>query len=368
MLDNPWFWVVVAILVVAAVVATLFVARQQSARHLGLSTGGRRRPRRNDFRPEGSVAPPPLPLKQAAIVVNPTKFADLEGVRARITTVLLAEGFGDPIWLETTVSDPGTGQARQAVTEGAVLVCALGGDGTVRAVAAGLAGTETPMGLLPGGTGNLFARNLDLPVDSVERALVVALTGQNQRVDVGRLTIRRTHADEHPEEHLFLVMAGMGFDAQVMATTPEKLKARVGSAAYFVSGARALAGRSIKVKLKIGSEMPVTRRTRTVVIGNVGRLLGGLTLMPDARVDDGQLDVVVISPRGPIGWTAVAGKLLTASRRGHALVDHLVAPEVEVSSEHPQEVQVDGDTVGRAVGLSARLDHLGLVVRVAGKA
>ncbi|MEO9150912.1 MAG: diacylglycerol kinase family protein [Lapillicoccus sp.] len=368
MRDNPWVWVVVGIIVLALIVGGIVLTRRSGDAMTSLTTR-RRRPHRNDFRPEGTATVEPL--KRAAVVVNPTKFTDLEDVRSRITVVCLAEGFDEPIWLETTAADPGTGQARRAVEDGAVLVCALGGDGTVRAVAAGLVGTETPMGLLPGGTGNLLARNLDLPVDSITRALVVALNGQNQRIDVGRLHVDRSgHAAESGglEEHLFLVMAGLGFDAQIMAGTGEALKSRVGSAAYLFSGLRLLAGKQFKVALKLDAEPTFTRRTRTVIIGNCGRLLGGLSLMPDARVDDGLLDVIVISPAGVIGWTAVAGTVLTRHRRGHALVDHRTGTEVGVRAEHAEEVQVDGDSIGPARGIAATVEHLALVVRVAQKA
>jgi len=190
---------VVALVVVLVVVALLGARRTVGG--VGRGPGLRSRPRRNDFRLEGVEAPEPL--RRAAVVANPTKFTDVEAVRMRVANVMRTEGYGEPLWYETTVTDPGTGQARQALADGAVLVCALGGDGTMRAVAQGLVGTGIPMGLLPGGTGNLFARNLDVPVDSLERALLVALTGQNQRVDVGRLQVRREGSDT-PEEHLFL--------------------------------------------------------------------------------------------------------------------------------------------------------------------
>jgi len=360
-LGNPWFWVVVAIVAVVVVVA-LTQARGRSGRGPRRGTGLGRRPHRNDFRPDGVEAPEPL--RRAAVVVNPTKFTDVEAVRSRVTSVMLTEGLGEPLWYETTVDDPGTGQARRALLDGAVLVCALGGDGTVRAVAQGLVGSDIPMGLLPAGTGNLFARNLDLPVDSLERALLVAITGQNQRVDVGRLLVTREKGSV-PQEYLFLVMAGLGLDAQIMADTPEALKAKVGGAAYFVTGARSLVGNAFKVRLRLGHEEAITRRTRLVVIGNVGRLLGGLHLMPDAVVDDGLLDVVVISPRGPLGWAAVATRLVTRRRRGHPLVDHHAAAEIEVGVDHPEEVQVDGDTIGPARSIRAVADHLALVVRVA---
>ncbi len=346
------------------VVLGVVLARRRSTTDSGRRPGRGRRPHRDEFRPDGAPerATPP---KRAAVIVNPTKFGDLEAVRRRVTDGCLAQGWGEPMWFETTAADPGTGQARQAVSDGAVLVCALGGDGTVRAVAAALVGTETPLGLLPGGTANLLARNLDLPVDSIERALLIALTGQNKRVDVGRLSVDRSGQHQYPEEHIFLVMAGLGFDAAIMAGAPESLKSRVGSAAYVVSGLRNLAGPGFKVRVTFDAEMEFSRRTRTVVIGNCGRLLGGLVLMPQARVDDGALDTILLSPRGVVGWSAVAGRVLTRQHKGHAMIDHHAGQEVSVRADRAEEVQIDGDTIGTARAIAATVDHLALVVRVA---
>ncbi len=346
-----------------AAVAVIVVVRRRQEVESGRRPGRGRRPHRNEFRPEGEADA--APLKRAAIIVNPTKFSNLPSLRQRITDACAAEGWGEPIWLETTAADPGTGQARQAVAEGAVLVCPLGGDGTVRAVAAAIVGTETPLGLLPGGTANLLARNLDLPVDSLDRALQVALTGQNKRVDVGRLSVDRSGQHERLEEHIFLVMAGLGFDAAIMAGAPESLKSRVGSAAYLVSGVRNLAGPGFKVRVKFDNELEFTRRTRTVIIGNCGKLLGGLVLMPDAKVDDGRLDTILLSPRGVVGWTAVAGRVVTRQRKGHAMIDHHAGQDVRIRSDRAEEVQIDGDTIGPARAISATVDHLALVVRVA---
>ena len=362
MFDSPAFWIVVALVVLAIVVAVVVARRDTVLEATGIARR-RRRPHRDDFRPEGLDEDAP-PLKRAGIIVNPTKFTDLDAVRARVTTTCLAQGWGEPIWLETTIADPGTGQARRAVEEGAAVVCPLGGDGTVRAVATALVGTETPLGPLPGGTGNLLARNLDLPFDSIEKALVVALTGQNVRIDVGRLSVDPSGQHAVPDEHLFLVMAGVGLDAAIMAGAQERLKARVGSAAYVVSGFQNFLGPQFRVRMKVDGEGEFARRTRTVIVGNCGRLFGGLVLMPGARLDDGVLDSVVLSPRGVVGWSAVAGHVVTRQRRGHPLIDRHAGQEIHIELDQPQEVQLDGDTIGTARSMTARVDPLALVVRV----
>ena len=362
MFDSPAFWIVVVLVVLAIIVAVVVARRDTVLEATGIARR-RRRPHRDDFRPEGLDEDAP-PLKRAGMIVNPTKFTDLDAVRARVTTTCLAQGWGEPIWLETTIADPGTGQARQAVEAGAAVVCPLGGDGTVRAVATALVGTETPLGPLPGGTGNLLARNLDLPFDSIEKALVVALTGQNVRIDVGRLSVDPSGQHAVPDEHLFLVMAGVGLDAAIMAGAQERLKARVGSAAYVVSGFQNFLGPQFRVRMKVDGEGEFARRTRTVIVGNCGRLFGGLVLMPGARLDDGVLDSVVLSPRGVVGWSAVAGHVVTRQRRGHPLIDRHAGREIHIELDRPQEVQLDGDTIGTARSMTARVDPLALVVRV----
>ena len=362
MFDSPAFWIVVVLVVLAIIVAVVVARRDTVLEATGIARR-RRRPHRDDFRPEGLDEDAP-PLKRAGMIVNPTKFTDLDAVRARVTTTCLAQGWGEPIWLETTIADPGTGQARRAVEEGAAVVCPLGGDGTVRAVATALVGTETPLGPLPGGTGNLLARNLDLPFDSIEKALVVALTGQNVRIDVGRLSVDPSGQHAVPDEHLFLVMAGVGLDAAIMAGAQERLKARVGSAAYVVSGFQNFLGPQFRVRMKVDGEGEFARRTRTVIVGNCGRLFGGLVLMPGARLDDGVLDSVVLSPRGVVGWSAVAGHVVTRQRRGHPLIDRHAGREIHIELDRPQEVQLDGDTIGTARSMTARVDPLALVVRV----
>ena len=213
------------------------------------------------------------------------------------------------------------------------------------------------MGLVPAGTGNLLARTVGTP-DNVQAAARVALTGDDRAIDVGRIRI------DDAEERVFLVMAGTGFDAAIMETTPEALKVKVGPLAYVISGLRAMRGRRVRVTLTLDDEPPMRRRTRTVVVGNSGTLLGGLVLMPQATIDDGVLDVVSIAPSTFAGWIAVALRVITKRRRGHERVEHWQARSIVVRTEAPQSCQVDGDPVGDAQELAIRVDPNALVVRV----
>jgi len=366
--DNA-AWIAIAIGAIVLLLLLGWLVAAMSGNNVALAASGvrrfgRRRPPRDHFRPEGTERSSEMPKRVAAIIVNPTKFDDIEAVRAQITKGCLDAGWDQPLWVETTAEDPGTGQARQAIKDGATLICPLGGDGTVRAVAEALVGTETPIGLLPGGTGNLLARNLNLPVDNLDDALKVALTGQNKRVDVGRLTVDHSGEHEDPEEYIFLVMAGIGFDAAIMADAPEGLKNKVGPLAYTFSAAKNLRGPQFKIRIKVDDEPELSRRARTVVIGNCGKLTGGLVLLPEAQVDDGWLDAVILSPAGIVGWVAVAGRVISQKRKGHERVDHHRLKSTTIRSDRPEEVQVDGDTIGKARALSATVDPLALVVRV----
>jgi YegS/Rv2252/BmrU family lipid kinase len=326
---------------------------------LGLLAGvagvvARRRTRGVD--PDSLAAAEPEDRPLAAVVANPTKIEP--DTRTRITAVCTGLGWAEPLWLETTVEDPGTGQAELAVEKGADVVLACGGDGTVRSVAEALAGTGVAMGLVPAGTGNLLARTLGTP-DNVPAATRVALTGDDRPIDVGRIRI-----DGGQEERVFLVMAGTGFDAAIMESTPEALKVKVGPLAYVISGLRAMRGRRIRVTLTLDDGPPLRRRTRTVVVGNSGTLLGGLVLMPRATIDDGVLDVVSIAPNSLAGWVAVALRVITKRRRGDRRVEHWQARSIVIRTEAPQPSQVDGDPVGDAQELSIRVEPNALVVRV----
>jgi YegS/Rv2252/BmrU family lipid kinase len=272
-------------------------------------------------------------VTRAAVVVNPTKHGDLETLRADVTAAMSDHGWSDPLWMETTAEDPGEGQARAAVAAHADLVLACGGDGTVTACAAGVAGTGIPLGVLPAGTGNLLARNLGLPLD-LDSALAAALTGTDRPLDMGT-------ANGRP----FVVMAGIGFDAKMLDGTSERLKKRLGWLAYALSALRHLRDRPVRVRLRAAGGPPVRRRASGIIVGNVGWLQGGVPLLPDAEPDDGRLDVLVLTARGWTGWLALAARVLLRRRAaGHAA--RLVVTELRIEADRPQPWQLDGEVIG----------------------
>jgi diacylglycerol kinase (ATP) len=291
------------------------------------------------------------------LVANPSK-VDVDEVVATVARHCRARGLPDPVVLTTTEQDPGTGMAQEALRLGAGVVLAAGGDGTVRAVAQGLAGSDVPLAVIPAGTGNLLARNLDLP-DDPETAVRSALDGPRRRLDVGVLTPlggpdRRpangsgTDGETGKEPSTFAVMAGIGLDAAMMADTPEGLKARVGWPAYLVGVVRALRRPAMTVELTVDDGPPRRQRVRMVLVGNVGRLQAGVELMPDARPDDGRLDLCVLAPRGVGGWLRALTSTVSGSpaRRFGEPVQVIPVRRLTVRSTRPRPCQLDGDPIG----------------------
>jgi len=159
----------------------------------------------------------------------------------------------------------------------------------------------------------------------------------------------------------------------MVAGADEQLKARVGWLAYFVAGVRHLHGRRLRVKVKVDDRPWTEVRLRSLMVGNCGRLPGGITLLPDAVLDDGWLDVAAIDTRGGVaGWAQLLGEVLLQGVGVHTelpakigRIDHIRARQIQVRIAGGQHVQVDGDILGRVDRLSARVDPDALVVRVA---
>jgi len=291
-----------------------------------------------------------------ALVVHPGKIGSVTRARALVESVAASVGQPMPIWLETTPDDPGPGQARRAVEEGATTVIAWGGDGTVMGVAASLVNTEVSLGIVAGGTGNLLARNLGIPLDT-RAALAVALTGKDRRIDLLDVYLGRG------QRALSAVMCGMGWDADMMAA-PEQLKKRVGWGAYVIEGARSIGRKPMRLRLSVDGGPEQHLYGRTVLVANVGTLVAGIDLIPEARADDGLLDVLVIDPSSPRDWArTTSGIVRGKGAESDPSRTHLRGREVIVSTGHARGRQIDGDTVADGHGFRVMLLSNALSVR-----
>lgn len=309
------------------------------------------------------------------MVFNPTK-VDEAAIRQAIADEPGTAGWAPTLWIATTEEDPGSGQTERALAEGASLVMAAGGDGTVRAVVEALAGTGVPLAILPAGTGNLLARNLDLTLDDLAESVRTAFTGSDRPIDVVRIDISRP--DAAITHHAFVVMAGLGLDAKMLNKTDEKLKARVGWLAYVQAIIRAMRdSHQLRLRYSLDGQTQQALRAHTLIIGNCGTLTGNIALLPDAEVDDGLFDLVLMRPQDILGWLQIVGKVfwengvlrrthvgrLFMTKEVHAL-RYLRGKELRVRFSKPEEIELDGDALGFAAAIKTRIEAGALAVRV----
>ncbi len=317
------------------------------------------------------------PRPRAAVVYNPIKI-DVDALRSAILIAEREHDWAETLWLETSVDDPGQGPARHAVEEGVDVVLAAGGDGTVRAVAEGLRGSGTPISLLPAGTGNLLARNLDLTLNDVPRSVQTAFAGSDRAIDVGVADI--VDADGAATSHVFVVMLGVGLDAKMIAATNPELKKRVGWLAYVEAVARIFKDvNALRVTYSLDGAASRSTMVSTLLIGNCGILPGNVPVLPDAKVDDGLIDIVAMRPKNVFGWIRIGttviweNGVLRKTRFGRRLIaaDKSVRPlryfqgrRADLRFREPEEFEIDGEEMGLIRRLSVHVDPAALIVRV----
>jgi len=324
------------------------------------------------------MAAPETRTRRAAVIYNPVK-VDLAKLRREVAKSEKAAGWMPSVWLPTRVDDIGTGQARRAIAEGADVVLAAGGDGTVRAVAEGLRGSGVALTLLPAGTGNVLARNLDIPVMQLAASVATAFTGVDRAIDMGVIELER--ADHSRETHAFVALAGLGLDAKMIANTRPELKRRVGWLAYVDAIARSMRdSEKIRMRYRVDGGEERVMSVHTILVGNVGLLPGNVLLLPDAEVDDGLFDIVTLRPEGLAGWVQIWVKItwengvLRRSSVGRRLVGlarevrtlrYLRGRRISVRLDRAEDFELDGDDFGRVIAFDAAVDPASLIIRVA---
>lgn len=305
---------------------------------------------------------------RAALVYNPIK-VDKARLRSSVGRLSKKAGWREPLYFETTVDDLGQEATRKALAEGVDAVLVAGGDGTVRAVCEAAQGTGIPLTIVPSGTGNLLARNLNLPLDNAETMIRATFDGTTHPVDVGMARVGRE--DGSTEEHAFVVMAGIGLDAAMIANTNPQLKKTVGWVAYVDGAARSLPGaKPFRVVYQLDEHRLHGAKVQSVLFANCGSLPAGIALIPEASISDGLLDVCMIKPAGVFGWARVwrriwwensvmrrsrTGQKIIARRPEDASVRYLRGVSIETATAPAQPIELDGDEFGEAVSIQCRI-------------
>lgn len=273
------------------------------------------------------------PGLRASIVYNGTARRVPPLARLRDACLPLRPGWE----VDVRVSEePGhaTTLAREAAVAGAEVVFACGGDGTVNEVANGLAGTESALGVIRGGTSNVFAAEIGVP-RSPERALAALVEGRVRRFDLGRA------GDRH-----FLLMAGLGFDADSIRRVPERVKRPLGVGAYYLSaGVQLLRYRSRRALLRMDDDEREVD-LYWLVLGNTRSYAGVFDFTPRALADDGYLDACLLSG-GPLPRTIASLAAFTLRRHRWARsASFRRVRELEVKTPGIP-VQVDGEYLAK---------------------
>ncbi|WBB69437.1 diacylglycerol kinase family protein [Micromonospora sp. WMMD812] len=286
------------------------------------------------------TSPTAVGLGTVAVVAHRRK--SLGGGLDELRTTLAAAGVDDPLWYEVPKSRKAPKKVRAALKKGAELVFVWGGDGMVQRCADTLAGSGTPMAILPAGTANLFAANLDIPEDLAE-AVRIGLHGRRRRLDLGRIN------GEH-----FAVMAGAGFDGDLIREADRDLKGRLGRLAYVWTGLRHVRGELVHTRIRVDGTTWFDGDASCVLFGNVGTITGGIPAFDDARPDDGCLEVGVSTASGAIDWARTLGRMAAGRSEDSPFVQIVRARRVKVRFAAPRTYELDGGARGAIRKLKVR--------------
>jgi len=282
-------------------------------------------------------------MTHALVITNPAAARTDARAVAAIRDTLLAGGWS--VEVQATAKRGAARRfAREGLERGVDVLVSYGGDGTAMQVAAGVVGTDVPLGVVPGGTGNLLAGNLRLPSRPAAAARVI-LGAHRMRLDLGAVA-------RDDGEHYFAVCSGAGFDARLMADTPGAAKRRWKRGAYVARALAALPGvRSAPHRVTVDGTV-YERRAAMVLVANCGELIPPfLRLRHDVAPDDGWLDVLALDADGALEsvlafWELARGSNGARGESGRLWFARGRSVRVETLAGGARPVQLDGEVTG----------------------
>jgi diacylglycerol kinase (ATP) len=268
-------------------------------------------------------------MTRVGVIAHPKKTLG-DGLPA-LRASLAAHGIKDPAWREAPTGDSVPKLVAELVDEGIDLLFVWGGDGTVQQCIAAVGTAPVALAIMPAGTANLLASNLGIPTD-LEAAVDIGLSGQRRKLDLGAVNDER-----------FSVMAGIGFDALVIREADAGLKDKLGRLAYVASGVGGVGRDAVPARVTIDGRPWFEGPSTCVLVGNMGRLFGGLTAFPGADAGDGLLNVGVVTADSAVDWARTLGAALTGDAAASPFVETTTAARVEVHLDEALPYELDGE-------------------------
>jgi diacylglycerol kinase (ATP) len=267
-------------------------------------------------------------MADIAVVAHSSK--SFGGGLPELRRLLADAGVTDPLWYEVEKSRRAPKFARRAAAKGVDVMFVWGGDGTVQRCVDAVAGTDTAVAILPAGTANLLAENLNVPHDLAE-AVHVGLHGDRRRLDTGSVNGER-----------FMVMAGAGFDARMIADADRGAKDRLGRVAYVATGLRNLGARRVRATVTVDGKRFFKGKVSCVLAANVGKILGGVEAFPQARPDNGRLELGVVTARDPVQWARTFGRLALGHPERSPFAKVTQGAKVKIRFDRKIRYELDG--------------------------
>lgn len=289
-------------------------------------------------------------MSTIAVIAHSGKTVD--GGLPELRRVLARHGVSDPLWAEVPKSRKAPKQLHRLLEQGAEHFVVWGGDGMAQRCIDTLTGTGSTVSIVPAGTSNLLASNLGIPKD-IEGAVVTGLHGAERPIDVASLNGER-----------FAVMAGAGFDADMIGGADGALKDRLGRAAYLWTGAKSMRTPSFGASIKVDGAPWYDGPATCVLAGNVGALFAGVEVFADAVPDDGRIDIAVITAEGVAEWTRTVARTVAGSPERSPFFRVTQGRKVKVKLDRKVPYELDGGARSKVKSYRLAVEPGAITVRV----
>jgi YegS/Rv2252/BmrU family lipid kinase len=274
----------------------------------------------------------------------------LGGGLGALRNALKEHGVDEPQWREVPKSKFAPKEITKLLEDGVDLLFVWGGDGMVQRCVDAVGGAPVTLAILPAGTANLFASNLGIPHD-LEEAVRIGFSGKRQALDVGVVNGER-----------FTVMAGTGVDALMIRDADAGLKDKLGRFGYVITGVKAARHDPVRARVDVDGRRWFKGETSAVLVGNVGNVIGGIAAFPEARPDDGRLNVGVVTADGLLDWARVLGKTAVGRTASSPFVQTTTAAKVAVELDAKQPYELDGGDRPKTRRLKFRVEPAAISV------